>query len=621
MYKEQMLEKNLEEVQSLMYNSENIPSLQGIDTEKKNEIINKIKEQASQLSYSDLANPSVANQLKGYINSVTNSPDMKGIMQRGYSYETMLKDKKEAEAKDKQYFNYGLRQAQKYIEDGKYLRDVTFSNLGGVAPNEADILKKAKDLCEKKKVNVKVGNQYQIVEQYDPEDLAAAIKTVSSGYTNYNLYHKFQFDGTTEGTDWTEYANDHFNPIINTAKTNLGLAAANYGKATKESDKAYYKKYVDYFTNQIDEYSKLINNPTATEEIKEKAFNDYQNDILDNQVSAMDAIQQGELKMDENTKLGIQFANELALVDRRAAYASNLEEQRAANDQSLAILRGDLKYDPNGTDPGILKADLLNLDRIINFSDPNPPKGNSPYSPTTPMTVKIGTNNRYYWTTEDIKNDEGILIDKAVKDQMEEPTGTDGEWYSIQGAGLLNKLNGTDSKSTTTLKFDPARNPIPTTENTTGKIYKYLFKDKNSGKVVALVSVNGREGWEPITNENIASNIDKGLFGNNPKMVGKLSSEVENFRNKYPGGGRINVKGAAGVSSPQVLSQIDLKNNPQLIKEAVNKYIPQDELQSYLDKGLTTRDVAAKINERIQKDPNITAELLRVDVKSALIKK
>ena len=618
MYKEQMLEKNLEEVQSLMYNSENIPSLQGIDTEKKNEILKKVKEQASQLSYSDLANPSVANQLKGYITSVTNSPDMKGIMQRGYSYETMLKEKKEAEAKDKQYFNYGLRQAQKYIEDGKYLRDVTFSNLGGVAPNEADILKKAKDLCEKKKVNVKVGNQYQIVEQYDPEDLAAAIKTVSSGYTNYNLYHKFQFDGTTEGTDWTKYANDHFTPIINTAKTNLGLAAANYGKATKESDKAYYKKYVDYFTNQIDEYSKLINNPTATEEIKQKAFNDYQNDILDNQVSAMDAIQQGELKMDENTKLGIQFANELALVDRRAAYASNLEEQRAANDQSLAILRGDLKYDPNGADPGILKADLLNLDKIINFHDPNPPEGNSPYSPTTPMTVKIGTDNKYYWTTEDIKNDEGILIDKAVKDQMEEPTGENGEWYSIQGAGLLNKLNGTDSKSTTTLKFDPAGNPIPSTENTTGKIYKYLFKDKNSGKVVALVSENGREGWEPITNETVAPAINKGLFGNNPKMVGKLSSEVENFRNKYPGGGRINVK---GVSSPQVLSQIDLKNNPQLIKEAVIKYIPQNELQPYFEEGYTTTKVAAKINDIIANNRLITAEELKIALQSALLKK
>ena len=270
MYKEQMLEKNLEEVNSLVSYMDNIPSLQGIDTEKKNEILKKVKEQVSQLSYSDLANPSVANQLKGYINSVTNSPDMKGIMQRGYSYETMLKEKKEAEAKDKQYFNYGLRQAQKYIEDGKYLRDVTFSNLGGVAPNEADILKKAKDLCEKKEMPVKVGNQYQMVKQYDPEDLAAAIKTVSSGYTNYNLYHKFQFDGTTEGTDWTKYANDHFNPIINTAKTNLGLAAANYAKATKESDKAYYKKYVDYFTNQIDEYSKLVKNSVKTKKTTQK---------------------------------------------------------------------------------------------------------------------------------------------------------------------------------------------------------------------------------------------------------------------------------------------------------------------------------------------------------------
>jgi hypothetical protein len=608
MYKEQMLEKNLEEVNSLVSYMDNIPSLQGIDTEKKNEILNNVKQQASQLSYSDLANPSVANQLKSYITSVTKDPDMQGIMQRGYSYETMLKDKKDVEAKGGQYFNYGLRQAQKYMESGKYLRDTTFSNLGGIAPNEADILKKAKDLCEKKITRVKVGNQYELKTQYDPEDLAAAIQTVSSGYSNYNLYHKFQFDGTTEGTDWTEYANNHFTPIINTAKTNLGLAAANYGKATKESDKAYYKKYVDYFTNQIDEYSKLINNPTATEEIKEKAFNDYQNDILDNQVSAMDAIQQGELKMDENTKLGIQFANQLALEDRRAA-----------NDQSLAILRGDLKYDPNGADPGILKADLLNLDRIINFSNPT---SKTPYSPTTAMTVKIGTNNKYYWTTEDIKNDDGINIDASVKDQMEEPTGQNGEWYSVQGADLLNKLNGTSNKSTVSYTRDQAGNLVSEQKNSDqGKNYKYLFKDKNSGKVIALVTVNGADVWEPITNENIASNIDKSLFGNNPKMVGKLSSEVENFRNKYPGGGRINVKGAAGLSSPQVLSQIDLSNTPQLIKETVIKYIPQNELQPYFDKGLTTRDVATNINKLIGDNPSITAQELKIDLQSLLLKK
>jgi len=609
-YREQMLEKNLEDISSLASNMDNIPSLQGIDTEKKNEILSKVKQQISQLSYSDLANPSVANQLKGYINSVTKDADMQGIMQRGYSYETMLKDKKDVEAKGGQYFNYGLRQAQKYIEDGKYLRDVTFSNLGGVAPNEAEILKKAKDLCEKKKVNVKVGNQYQAVEQYDPEDLAAAIQTVSSGYSNYNLYHKFQFDGTTEGTDWTEYANNHFTPIINTAKTNLDLANANYKKATKESDKAYYKKYADYYSNQINEYSKLMNNPTATEEIKQKAFNDYQNEILDNQVSAMDAIQQGELKMDENTKMGIQFANELALVDRRATYASNLEKQRATNEQNLAILKGDLKYDPNGTDPGILKADLLNLNKIINF-----PKTSDD------ITVKIGTNNRYYWTTEDIKNDDGIVIDKSVKDQMEEPTGKNGEWYSIQGTDLLNKLNGTSNKATVSYTRDLAGNLVSEQKNSDqGKNYKYLFKDKNSGRVVALVTKNGVDHWETITNETVAPVINKGLFGNNPKMVGVLSSEVENFRSGYSNSPSSMPSGED--KSLQVVSKIDLSKSPQLIREDVNKYIPQDELQTtYLDKGITTLQVASKINERIQKDPNITAELLRVDVKSALIKK
>ena len=568
-YKEQMLEQNLEGINNLISYMDNIPSLQGIDTEKKNEILNNVKQQASQLSYSDLANPSVANQLKGYISSVTKDPDMQGIMQRGYSYENMLKEKKDAESKDKQYFNYGLRQAQKYIEDGKYLRDVTFSNLGGTAPNEAEILKKAKDLCEKKITRVKVGNQYELKTQYDPEDLAAAIQTVSAGYNNYNLYHKFQFDGTTEGTDWTEYANNHFTPIINTAKTNLSLATANYNKATKESDKAYYKKYMDDFTNQINTYGKLLNNPTAVEEIKQKAFNDYQNEILNNQVSAMDAIQQSELKMDENTKMGIQFANSLALENRRAENARN-----------LAILKGELKY-PQGIDPGVLKSDLVSLNNIIN--NPNTPQS---------IAIRMGDKNLYYWTKKDLKDDTKLNLKDEVINNMPDPSGKNGEWYSIQGTDLLNKLNGKDSKVSANLKFDEAGNQIGTvTENIAGKNYKYLFKDKNSGKVIALVSEGGNERWEVITNENVASNIDIGQFGNNSKMIDRLLFERENFRNRYEnsssgstgGGGS---SGGSGGNPPEKLTEKNIKN-----------FYSQDELNEFIDKGYTTDSLVNIAND------------------------
>jgi hypothetical protein len=557
-YKEQMLEQNLEGINNLISYMDNIPSLQGIDTEKKNEILNNVKQQASQLSYSDLANPAVANQLKGYISSVTKDPDMQGIMQRGYSYETMLKEKKEIEAKGGQYFNYGLRQAQKYMEDGKYLRDTTFSNLGGTAPNEAEILKKAKDLCEKKITRVKVGNQYELKTQYDPEDLAAAIQTVSAGYNNYNLYHKFQFDGTTEGTDWTEYANNHFTPIINTAKTNLSLATANYNKATKESDKAYYKKYMDDFTNQINTYGKLLNNPTATEEIKQKAFNDYQNEILNNQVSAMDAIQQSELKMDENTKMGIQFANQLALEDRRAENAKN-----------LAILKGELKY-PQGIDPGVLKSDLVSLNNIIN--NPNTPQS---------IAIRMGDKNLYYWTKKDLKNDTELNLKDEVINNMPDPSGKNGEWYSIQGTDLLNKLNGKDSKVSANLKFDDAGNQIGNvTENIAGKNYKYLFKDKNSGKVIALVSEGGNERWEVITNENVASNIDIGQFGNNQKMIDRISFERENFRNRYE------TSPSSGGNPPE-----------KLTKENIKSFYSQDELNEFIDKGYTTDSLVNIAND------------------------
>jgi hypothetical protein len=42
---------------------------------------------------------------------------------------------------------------------------------------------------------------------------------------------------------------------------------------------------------------------------------------------------------------------------------------------------------------------------------------------------------------------------------------------------------------------------------------------------------------------------------------------------------------------------------------------------SYLDKGITTLKVASKINDIIDATPNITAELLKIDVQNALLKK
>ena len=91
------------------------------------------------------------------------------------------------------------------------------------------------------------------------------------------------------------------------------------------------------------------------------------------------------------------------------------------------------------------------------------------------MTVNLGERNKYYWTKEDIKNDKNILIKPEVKDRMDEPSGKNGEWYSIKGVDLLNKLNGTGSKVSTSYKYDEAGNQIGGgTESTTGKNYKYL---------------------------------------------------------------------------------------------------------------------------------------------------
>lgn len=133
-YKEQNIEKGVEATQNLIDAAYNMPSLPGEDTRVKNEIVQNMMKQASNLAYSDFANPSTTSQLKGYISQVSNSPDMKGIIERGTALQKMLADKKAAEAKGQGYYNYGFKEAAKYMNDGLYLKDARFNNSGGNIP-------------------------------------------------------------------------------------------------------------------------------------------------------------------------------------------------------------------------------------------------------------------------------------------------------------------------------------------------------------------------------------------------------------------------------------------------------------------------------------------------------
>lgn len=257
-YKEQMLEQNLEGINNLISYMDNIPSLQGIDTEKKNEILNNVKQQASQLSYSDLANPAIANQLRGYITSITKDPDMQGIMERGYSYESELKNKKDAEAKGKNYYSPIIDQAVDYINNGKYFKETRFNGEGFIDPELQKLKAEYLKNVPKIKTQKKVGGYWVETESYDQDALNSTLSEMYSRpdaqkYLNYTFSQKYA------DVNWDDKGREKVTDLLTKAQQTANLAKVNLAKTPND-----IKALADLAeaNNFIENYQSLLNNPS-----------------------------------------------------------------------------------------------------------------------------------------------------------------------------------------------------------------------------------------------------------------------------------------------------------------------------------------------------------------------
>jgi hypothetical protein len=378
MYKEQMLEQNLEEVQNLMYNAENIPSLQGIDTEKKNEILKKVKEQVSQLSYSDLTNPAIANQLKGYITSVTKDPDMQGIMQRGYSYETELSNKKEAAKKGNGYYSSILVQAQDYLDKGLYLKDKRFSGQGAAIPEISKLVTDALKNVTKVKKNVYSNGKWIPTESYDDDALKTSLTDEVFNRPDIQDYLYFQTEQQYKDFNWEDEGVKKIQGYLTAyedqkTKANLVLKTdpTNQNALTAISD-------ADNFINK---YTPLISNPGALgENLKQATMKDMVAKVVQERIAAADftseeaivfdqfALNSQKLQDDilkENLKLIAPGAIALGIDPQVALKNPALAKQALAETQRIQVSTAAAKYEANASaKASILKEGVDNISKI-----------------------------------------------------------------------------------------------------------------------------------------------------------------------------------------------------------------------------------------------------------------
>lgn len=337
MYKEQMLEKNLEEVNSLISYMDNIPSLQGIDTEKKNEILNNVKQQASQLSYSDLSNPAVANQLKGYITSVTKDPDMKGIMERGLTAEKIQREQQEAFDKNETYWNQGLDDLQKYKSQGKYIKDFKIRDNGGITPDMGSLIKKTKDILGEAPTTFVIdanGNQHSI-KKYDENKFMEVLQQVAG--PQYAAYAKYNFDKKYENVDPTEDYKEAQKPTIDIlTQAKIAAQAVLVNKNATAADKQEAQDAINAVDKSLAHITSLSNNPSLRSVLLDDLFNMEYKQGFSDAASTANAISIGKLEMTDATKLAKEFNYKLAEINAQGA-------------KELTVYKEKKKYDAENT--------------------------------------------------------------------------------------------------------------------------------------------------------------------------------------------------------------------------------------------------------------------------------
>jgi hypothetical protein len=377
-YREQMLEKNIEGIDNLIYNAENMPSLQGIDTEKKNEIIKKIKEQASQLSYSDLTNPAIANQLKGYITSVTKDPDMQGIMQRGYSYETELSNKKEAAKKGNGYYSSILVQAQDYLDKGLYLKDKRFNGEGAVIPEISKLVTEALKNVPKVKKNVYSNGRWIPIESYDDDALKTSLTDEVFNRPDVQDYLYFQTEQQYKDFNWEDEGVKKIQGYLTAyedqktkAELVLKTDPTNQNALTAISD-------ADAFINK---YTPLISNPGALgENLKQATMKDKVAKVVQERIAAADftseeaiifdqfALNSQKLQDDilkENLKLIAPGAIALGIDPQVALRNPALAKQALQKSQQLQVETASAKYQANANaKSAALKQGVANMGKL-----------------------------------------------------------------------------------------------------------------------------------------------------------------------------------------------------------------------------------------------------------------
>lgn len=268
-------EQNFEKIQGLVNAAYSIPSLPGKDTEVKNKKMQQYMANVQELAKGNLSDPRIANQIQGYISSVAQDPDILSIAERATSYANMLKEEKEARLKGQKYFNKGLFDARRYMEGNTYQRDTRFSSQGGIAPDEAEILKKVKDIAQVTVSQKREKGIITTVEEVLEKEGRDLYNKIASSDPNYRNYYRTMWDEQNYDKTPEQIKSEYFNPLEEQIVTSINKVQSLLSYAKTDAEKAKYTQLLQDGFDKLSNVQSLKNNPNTLNEVKDLAFEEY----------------------------------------------------------------------------------------------------------------------------------------------------------------------------------------------------------------------------------------------------------------------------------------------------------------------------------------------------------
>ena len=399
----QRIEQADQEIQNTFSQLKGIPSLPGADEERKKQILSGIQEQVKGMSYNDLRNPSISNQIKGYIQQVANNPDLLAIGARGTKYNQDMTTYQALTAKGKQVSPWnmaGLNEAQEYINKNLFIRDKRFSNGVQEDPEINKAMMDAMKEVKEEESTTMSGGRYVTTKTRPLEKLNQVGLGLIANTPQINQDFQRKFEYSTKGTDWEGLGTEHYQQGIQAATSVINnphssaIDKQNAQRDLKEFQAALqsptigdlYKQeeYDKEIKNYVQNISLGLNSYGKVEKQTEVAIHS-QNKALDYQYDQMKAMQDLQIESGLSPQA---YVTPQGTFDKDA-YITAAQQKIQQNVLDVAQGRQDIKTEGKTVeDDNAIKTIKNNINRLNNSMGFSPVSGEADVTSITKTNYK-----------------------------------------------------------------------------------------------------------------------------------------------------------------------------------------------------------------------------------------